>query len=280
MTTGRKTCDVCNHDMTQIKSWFWSCPHCRFAASSLASGAGADIGGLDELRRQNFATILNRLEQIKPVASASFLEVGCAKGLFLDAVQQRGGSICGLEPDRPNAEIARQTGVPVKIGYFPGDVEAGEQYDVIIFNDVFEHIPAPHRIAEALPALLNPGGLAIINLPNSDGFIYRLSMIADRLGVSGPLERLWQKGLQSPHISYFNADNLKRLVERYSELRQVDTFTLRTIRRQGLYARIRSTFPAIAAVPICAGVWVLSFVEPLLPADITVAVFQKDDETT
>lgn len=278
MTMQERQCDVCGASMRQVKHWLWTCDGCLFSASSLEPNAGADIDGLETLRRQNFVTILERLEQIKPVASCSMLEVGCAKGLFLDEVQKRGGTINGIEPDEANALIARQTGAPVTIGFFPDDVDRSKKYDVIVFNDVFEHLPTPRRMAECLPDLLNPGGLVIINLPNSDGFIYRLSKLIDRVGVSGPFERLWQKGLQSPHVSYFNPSNLKRLVEQSSPLRQADSFSLRSIAREGLFVRINSTFSIVPAGLIYAGVWLASFVEPLLPADITVAVFQKDKE--
>lgn len=104
-------------------------------------------------------------------------------------------------------------------GFFPdclagGGVDA-RPYDLIVFNDVFEHLPDVNQAMAACRARLAPGGRLDINLPASSGALYRLSRRLFRIGRPGSFERLWQKDFPSPHLSYFNSVNLARLAPRH-----------------------------------------------------------------
>ena len=56
------------------------------------------------------------------------------------------------------------------------------------------------------------GQIIIYNLPSSDGLIYKFSSILNKIGISTFYElRLWQKDLSSPHLAYFNNQNLTLL---------------------------------------------------------------------
>ena len=54
-------------------------------------------------------------------------------------------------------------------------------------------------------------GSVIVNLPSSNGIIFKISDIMMKLGYSKFYERLWQKNMSSPHLSYFNQENLNKL---------------------------------------------------------------------
>ena len=261
--------------MHQTKPWLHECPACRFLASTLEAGPGTGLVGLESLRKANIETTLDRIDRLMPLQGRSVLDVGCASGWFLQAAKARGALVHGIDPQDSPGAAARAAGLTVDHGFFPQDLADTGPFDVIAFNDVFEHLPAPEQAIGDVERLLKPGGLAVINLPSSDGFLFRTSRVLDALGMSGTHDRLWQKGMSSPHISYFSPETLRRLVERHSGLRQVDAFPLTSFQRDGLWDRIRLTHAGPVAWGLLAGLWGLSFVASALPADILVGVFTK-----
>lgn len=263
--------------MRQTKPWLHECPVCGFLASTLEPGPGTGLVGLESLRKANIEATLDRVERLLPLRGRSVLDVGCASGWFLTAAKARGAFVYGIEPQESHVVTARAAGLTVDHGFFPQDLADRGPFDVIAFNDVFEHLPAPQQAIGDVEHLLKPGGLAVINLPSSDGFLFRTSRMMDVLGMAGTHDRLWQKGMTSPHISYFSPDTLRRLVERHSALRQVDAFPLTSFQRDGLWDRIRLTHTGPVAWGLFAGLWGLSFAASMLPSDIHVGVFRKEE---
>lgn len=260
--------------MHPITGWVERCAACGYQRSTLRPGAGTGIDGLESLRRANFELILDRLEVIRPLRGARILEIGSAWGWFLEAATRRGAVAHGIEPEAANVELSRAAGHSVELGFFPSDLRDQGPYDLIVFNDVFEHIPDPAGLGAELERRLAPGGLLVINLPSSDGTIYRIASMFRRLGFASPYERLWQKDFASPHVSYFNPASLRRMIEGHSRLAWQSTFALPSVVRDGLGERIRSSHRGALGSAIHAGMWGLSYLLPLLPADIVVVVFR------
>ena len=272
-----RLCEACLGRMRASGAWIWECPSCGFLLSTLEPGIGTGMDGLEALRRHNYERMFDRIEPLKPLKGARILEVGSARGWFLAAAQQRGALAQGIEPEAGNANLARAAGHHVDIGYFPDDLPAHGLYDIIVFNDVFEHIPAPSQMARKIEAQLAPGGLAVLNCPSSNGMFFHLARALNALGASGPYERLWQKGYSSPHVSYFNPTNLQRLIERNSGLREAARFRLNSVARAGLWKRVRDSHKGIGGALMFAGIWCLSFALAWLPPDIEVSVFRKGE---
>jgi len=261
--------------MKKTGDWLSRCPDCGFWASTLSSGGGTGIGGLEELRRRNNEAILDRLEQHGSLRGKRILEVGSAWGWFLEAAAQRGASVHAIEPEEANVALSRQRlGFEIEHGFFPQDLVDRGPYDVVVFNDVFEHIPEPSKVIRAVAELLAPNGMAVINIPTSSGIFFRMASVLDRVGISGPIERLWLKGFSSPHASFFNENNLNKCVQRNSNLKNIDWFPLVPISREGLHQRIKATHGGVVSAGLFAGIWLLSFALPWLPADNQVAIFQ------
>lgn len=269
------SCEVCGAAMRPRATWISQCSSCSYLGSTLRPGAGTGIEGLEQLRRRNFEHLLDRLAILKPLEGATLLEVGSAWGWFLEAAALRGIRAHGIEPEEANARKSQALGHSVETGYFPDDLRNPGPYDIIVFNDVFEHIPGPSGLVRKIEKQLAPNGLLVINLPSSNGTLYRLGDLLDRLGMHGPFERLWQKGFPSPHVSYFNPKNLGMLIERQSGLRCEAVLALQTIMREGLGERIASSHPGLVGKGLLAGTWLLSFVLPRLPPDIVVSIFRK-----
>lgn len=277
-------CAICGTAMLDdALAQTFRCPACGFLASRLAVRIGT-AGAIDEatraralrpLRMANFRQLLDACADLLP-PGARLLDVGCAHGWFMQEAGARGIACTGIEPDPAMAEFARAAGLPVLEGYFPQVLPPSMRFDAVAFNDVFEHLPDVPAMARATAEALAPGGIAIVNLPVAEGFIFRTARTLARLGLRGPLARMWQQGLPSPHLSYFTAPTLCRLFERHG-LRLERQGRLASITVEGLYARIRfdrATGPVRAAI-LYAAALAAAAVARFMPADIRYFVFRR-----
>ena len=58
-------------------------------------------------------------------------------------------------------------------------------------------------------------GYLIFSLPSSKGFLYNISYFFYKIGFKSFYNRLWQKDLSSPHITYFNQTNLNLFLKKF-----------------------------------------------------------------
>lgn len=280
-------CIVCgNVTSNGLVPWHSTCPECNYERADLAPQINHDSAharlnesdretALRALRIENFEAIVDATLRFAPLHAQSLLDVGSAHGWFLEAARMH-FNVLGIEPDATLEKHAAARGLPVRAGYFPDALHDGETFDIIAFNDVIEHIPDIHTALAACRERLSPDGLLILNLPNSRGFFYKTAKLLARLGVRGPFNRLWQKGLPSPHVHYFNHHNLRRLVTKEG-FDPVHVFELPALRVRGLMERLRfagkvGTFTLYAQyVAVICALPVLS----LFPSDAVVCMFRK-----
>lgn len=278
-------CPVCGKAMTARKPDWWHVCECGMEASTLAPrihDPSLDpvfdwqqrVQALSHLRKQNAQRILDRIEQ-EVAPPARLLDVGCASGWFLEAAQARGYQVCGIEPD-PRMAAACDPALGIRGGLFPEALDGGERFDILTFNDVFEHLPDVQAAMNACVRHLAEDGVLVINLPNARGGIYRLSRAAAALGIPGPFERMWQKDYPSPHLTYFMPSTLKRLADSAGLIEQA-RFPLPAITASGLWARVRYDRTRSLAYAVAAWAVVLAALPLLavLPSDISVQIFGR-----
>lgn len=260
-----------------LSPWLSICPHCRLYLSNLAPGPGKAFDGLETLRRQNFEATLDAIERIKPLRGKRLLEIGSAKGWFLEAAQKRGAIVTGVEPVSSDAAIARGNGFQIEEGLFPECPSDKGPYDIIAFNDVFEHLPDPAKAVIDIDQRLADNGLLSINIPSSDGIIFKTAKTLASLGFEKPYDRMWQRGLPSPHMSYFSPENLKQLVERFSGLKRWPgvPISLPSISISGLRERIDGQNVGLPTWMVYPAMLAFSAVSGMLPSDIHLAIFTK-----
>ncbi|MDB5935432.1 MAG: methyltransferase [Massilia sp.] len=280
-------CIVCgNAKRAGLTSWHAVCGNCEYESTDLhpAINEEATHHFIDEqarerslkaLRLENFKSIVESASRLARPGAATLLDVGSAHGWFLEAARAR-FTVLGIEPDETIRQLAQSRGLPVRGGYFPDALHPGESFDIIVFNDVIEHIPDIGAAVKASHARLNEGGILILNLPSSAGFFYRLSKLFARAGWVGPFERLWQKGMPSPHVHYFRHRNINELVGR-NGFELVSSSELPSLRADGLLERLRFA-GNVGRFASFAQYLVLRCVIPVLqlfPSDIIVCVFRK-----
>ncbi|HAC62148.1 MAG TPA: class I SAM-dependent methyltransferase, partial [Cyanothece sp. UBA12306] len=222
-----KSCPICDYSMKPTRhSWLFRCVNCGFLQSILEPNIESQEAGyainetkrevaLKQLRIANFQRILESLEDLVEPQSKRLLEVGCAHGWFLELAAERGFTVFGIEPDLAMSNTLATRFPSIWHGFFPQNIPEGEKFDLIVFNDVFEHLPNVTEAMNSCRSLLHTGGILIINLPCQTGIFYRVAALLDRLGISGPLERMWQKKFASPHLSYFTPLQLQKIANKF-----------------------------------------------------------------
>lgn len=109
-----------------------------------------------------------------PVHGRRFLDVGCGFGGLLAAFASRGFEVRGIEIDPARVELARANCADRGLS---GVVEQGDildealvatlgAFDVIAMVDVIEHVLDPARAIAHVAALLAPGGMLVLEIPN------------------------------------------------------------------------------------------------------------------
>ena len=145
--------------------------------------------------------------------------------------------VLGIEPD-PFFFREKPGGYSnIRQGFFPEAIEENEIFQIVIFNDVFEHLADPNSILRSCRKHIDKQGLIVLNLPSSDGFFYRISKFIAKLGFPSSFERMWQKGLPSPHLHYYSPDGLRELLHK-NHFCPIDGGYLKTLSMKGLYKRI------------------------------------------
>jgi len=101
---------------------------------------------------------------------SSLLDVGCASGMFLDAVRAYCPNFTRLEGVEISPEagrVAERKGYHVHKGLIE-DVESGATYDAIVLQQVIEHVFDPVETLAKLWRMLKPGGLLMMETPSLD----------------------------------------------------------------------------------------------------------------
>jgi SAM-dependent methyltransferase len=96
------------------------------------------------------------------------LDVGCGTGDFLQACEQKGWSIAGIEPNEKARQLAStktnfndyQRTVEELIESNPGS------FDVITMWHVLEHVPNLADFIDKIKSLLKPNGVLVVAVPN------------------------------------------------------------------------------------------------------------------
>ena len=97
---------------------------------------------------------------------ARVLEIGCAHGGYLALLKAAGYTVTGTEMSPWVVDFARKNfDVPVIAGRIETAGLAPASCDVIVLNDVLEHLPDPLTTLGHCATLLAPGGFFVIQTP-------------------------------------------------------------------------------------------------------------------
>jgi SAM-dependent methyltransferase len=125
-------------------------------------------------RDRAISRFCDRIIRKRPQPSC-LLDVGCATGAFLYAMQQRGWHVQGLEPNAHAATQAKQVfGLDVFVGMLSEAVYPDASFDVVTLWDVLEHVQDVQATLVETARILKPGGLLVFSVPNPASIEARL----------------------------------------------------------------------------------------------------------
>jgi SAM-dependent methyltransferase len=150
---------------------------------------------------------LESFERLLGPARRRLLDIGSGPGFFLKTAKARGWHARGIEPSRQAVAHARGLGIAVVEGFFNAETAfALGRCDAINLNNVLEHVSDPIAMLHAAAALLEPGGVICINVPND------FSPFQIAAAASGATSQWW---IAPPHhLNYFDFATLANLLER------------------------------------------------------------------
>jgi len=127
------------------------------------------------MRRRKMQRRRALVERYSGLRRGRVLDVGCATGLFLHEMALGGWEAFGVELTPSAADYARKRfGLEIFTGQLEEAAFPAEAFDAVTFWDVLEHTFSPRRTLERSAALLKPGGLVAINIPNWESFERRI----------------------------------------------------------------------------------------------------------
>ncbi len=108
-----------------------------------------------------------RLSELCTGTCDSLVEVGCGDGSFLRHCSNHFKNVLGIEPSARFAAKAREAGLEVIDGYVSLETPLTERkFNAFASRQVFEHLPDPLGVLQAIRHMLKPGAVGLIEVPN------------------------------------------------------------------------------------------------------------------
>lgn len=146
------------------------------------------------------------LPEIKKIkAKGNILDIGCAQDWFIKEAKKYGFKGKGLDPQTTSKNI-------IKNSFEKWQTK--EKFGVITLWSVLEHFTNPQIVLKKINHLLLPGGLLVIQTPNSAGLMNQMSLALYKFGLKTPLESLLQLPFKSKHWFVYNQNNLKKILDK------------------------------------------------------------------
>lgn len=139
----------------------WRCPQCKTIHSLQAVDFDeiyADyplnhLRKLDIYARRTLGNLLKRLEKGGISRSESILDYGCGNGIFVDFLREQGFTdVQGFDPF-----VAKYKQKPER------------QFDMVVLNDVLEHVEEPGALLDSAAERVKAGGLLYVGTADSAG---------------------------------------------------------------------------------------------------------------
>lgn len=275
--TNFSNCTICNNPYKKHVLNFLICPNCKLIYSKQKAGFGNPIQGMQKIAFDNYYRVANVLEKTLDIKNSKILDVGCAEGGFTEILLSMGANPLGIEPDKASAFDAIKKKLPLELSGFEEMTSQSGKFDVIVFNDVFEHMQDPCLSLKKSDELLKKDGYILINLPVSKGLIFKIVLLMAKLGIKSPYKRIWAQGLSSPHIYFYNDYNIELLLSSFN-FKLIEKGPLISISSDGMFKRVRSTYGVISSIIISLVALCFVSISKFFPPDVMYLLFKKNEE--
>jgi len=143
--------------------------------------------------------------------SLDFLEVGCGEGFLLSSAAAKGWNVSGVDYQLApvqafNPNVVGQVVASDPNTYLSELIEKGVRKDVLVLQNVLEHVLHPEELLRKLQQLLTDDGCLLVQVPNDFSDLQALANQQGRINRD-----YWF--LPPQHLNYFNEKNLPEVAQ-------------------------------------------------------------------
>lgn len=125
----------------------------------------------NEDRERKAIAVFRTLEHFSTfdITRARWLDIGCGSGGIAAALSEHAAQVTGIDPEPwPQwIEFMQQhSNLKLLQGGYDSDPMRGGQVDVVVCNQVYEHVPDPVKLIRFIHSTLRRGGIAYFAGPN------------------------------------------------------------------------------------------------------------------
>lgn len=147
-----------------------------------------------------------------PADSRTVLEVGCGEGYFGQRLKEsRDVEVWGIEVVEARARAAEDRLDRVLSGTVESVISQlpASFFDVVVFNDVLEHLVDPFDVLARIKTCLSPRGVVVSSIPN-----IRFYPAFYELAVHGDWEYVQEGTLDATHLRFFTGRSIRNMYTR------------------------------------------------------------------
>ena len=132
----------------------------------------------------------------------TFLDIGCATGLLLNHMKNKGWDCYGVEICRESAEYGRaQFNLNIHIGTLEQASFTDSFFHAVHLSHLIEHVPDPVGLLQEIRRILKPTGYMVLTTPNVSGLQARMA------------GKRWRSAIPD-HVYLFSKKTMKELLRK------------------------------------------------------------------
>lgn len=168
-------CDPLDVDATHYKAWYRQDSENAFCYASFFPENPKKL--IENYKKTPYIrTALALIQNLK--SCKKLLDIGCSQGAFCKIAQDLGFDVYGIDPaeEAPKYALQKLALKNIASGSFQDIPKDWQNFDVITFFEVIEHLNNPREIVKKSYNLLRPGGYLLISTPSN----HRLEVVLGR----------------------------------------------------------------------------------------------------
>ena len=130
------------------------------------------------------------------------LDIGCGDCSSLIEINNLGAKSFGIEADSSIKSISESLNLKVHFGSIEDNPFSGKKFDLIVMNQVIEHIPEPDKCIKIIKGRLSKNGRIIFVFPNRNSFWQIITGIK------------WINWHIPYHLHHFDKKNFQNMIEK------------------------------------------------------------------
>ncbi|MFH1625451.1 MAG: class I SAM-dependent methyltransferase [Pseudomonadota bacterium] len=148
----------------------------------------------------------------KYVSPGRALDVGCARGHFLNLLSERGWDVYGLELSPESVNFARDRfGLKITLGTIEEADFPDEYFDLVTLWGVLAHLQNPQQTVGTISRVMKKGGILAINTHNEGWFLTGMFHLLYRL-FPGLMLPYLQAMYDYEHIYFFSRSTIRHML--------------------------------------------------------------------